>query len=57
MSLWELRRNRSGGQDDKKIKRRYIMTNLTELQQRVIEQLGYDELDKESAQTLKDIAN
>lgn len=33
------------------------MTNLTELQQRVIEQLGYDELDKEAAQTLKDMAN
>ena len=32
------------------------MENLTELQQRVIEQLGYDKLDKESAQTLKDIA-
>ena len=33
------------------------MTNLTELQQKVIEQLGYDELDKEVAQTLKDISN
>lgn len=33
------------------------MTNLTELQQKVIEQLGYDELNKEAAQTLKDMAN
>lgn len=33
------------------------MKELTELQQRVIEQLGYDELDKDSAQNLKDITN
>ena len=33
------------------------MTNLTELQQRVVEQLGYDNLNKEAAQTLKDISN
>ena len=33
------------------------MTNLTELQQKVIEQLGYDKLDKEAAQTLKEMAN
>lgn len=33
------------------------MTNLTELQQVVVNQLGYDELDKECASQLKDIMN
>jgi hypothetical protein len=33
------------------------MKELTDLQQKVIEQLGYDELDNDAAQTLKDIAN
>ena len=33
------------------------MKELTELQQKVIEQLGYDELDEDAAQTLKNIAN
>lgn len=32
------------------------MANLTELQQKVINQLGYDELNEESAQTLHDMA-
>lgn len=33
------------------------MTQLTDLQQKVIKQLGYDELDTDAAQTLKDMAN
>jgi len=33
------------------------MTNLTQLQQAVINQLGYDELDKDCASQLKNISN